>query len=126
MPASTLLTWTVYTAFNLPIIGFVVAVPFARRLDEALAEKTPAGEATGITSYARVTAALGAVILTAFFWALKRRVGLGKSMIYRLIQEGKFPAPYKLSPFASRWSDCEIVAWIDDVKDGFEGKKRKV
>ena len=34
---------------------------------------------------------------------VKRRVGLGKSMIYRLIQEGKFPAPYKLSPLASRW-----------------------
>lgn len=57
---------------------------------------------------------------------VKRRVGLGKSMIYRLIQEGKFPAPYKLSPFASRWSEREIVAWIDDVKDGFEGKKRRV
>lgn len=57
---------------------------------------------------------------------VKRRVGLGKSMIYRLIQESKFPAPYKLSPFASRWSEREIVAWIDDVKDGFEGKKRRV
>ncbi|MCW3835063.1 helix-turn-helix transcriptional regulator [Sphingomonas canadensis] len=57
---------------------------------------------------------------------VKHRVGLGKSMIYRLIAEGKFPAPYKLSPFASRWSDREIAAWIDDVKDGFEGKRRKV
>ena len=57
---------------------------------------------------------------------VKRRVGLGKSMIYRLIQEEKFPAPYKLSPLASRWSENEIVAWINDVKHGFEGKKRKV
>jgi prophage regulatory protein len=57
---------------------------------------------------------------------VKRRVGLGKSMIYQLIQEERFPAPYKLSSFASRWSDREIVAWINDVKDGFEGKKRKV
>ena len=57
---------------------------------------------------------------------VKRRVGLGKSMIYRLISEGKFPAPYKVSTLASRWSDQEITAWIDDVKDGFEGKKRKV
>lgn len=56
---------------------------------------------------------------------VKRRVGLGKSMIYRLIQEGKFPAPYKLSPFASRWSERELVAWIEEVKDGFEGKRRK-
>lgn len=57
---------------------------------------------------------------------VKRRVGLGKSMIYRLIQEGKFPAPYKVTPLASRWSDQEIRAWIDEVKDGFEGKRRKV
>ena len=57
---------------------------------------------------------------------VKRRVGLGKSMIYRLIQEGKFPAPYKVSPSASRWSDREVIAWIDDVKNGFEGKRRKV
>lgn len=53
-----------------------------------------------------------------------RRVGLGRSMIYRLISEGKFPAPYKLSPGASRWSEQSVSAWIDDVKDGFEGKRR--
>ena len=57
---------------------------------------------------------------------VKRRVGLGKSMIYRLIQEGKFPAPYKVTALASRWSDREVTAWIDDVKDGFEGARRKV
>lgn len=57
---------------------------------------------------------------------VKRRVGLGKSMIYRLIQEGRFPAPYKVSQFASRWSDREVAGWIDEVKDGFEGTKRKV
>lgn len=55
-----------------------------------------------------------------------RRVGLGKSMIYELIKQGRFPAPYKISPFASRWSDLEVSDWIADVKDGFEGKKRKV
>lgn len=54
-----------------------------------------------------------------------RRVGLGKTMIYAMIKDGKFPRPYKISPFASRWSEREVVAWIDDVKDGFEGKKRK-
>lgn len=57
---------------------------------------------------------------------VKRRVGLGKTMIYDLIRAGRFPELYKLSPFASRWSECEIVAWIDEVKDGFEGKKWKV
>jgi prophage regulatory protein len=55
---------------------------------------------------------------------VKRRVGLGKTMIYRLIQQGKFPGPYKLSPFASRWSEREIIVWIEQVKDGFEGKRR--
>jgi prophage regulatory protein len=55
-----------------------------------------------------------------------RRVGLGKSMIYAMIKEGRFPAPYKISPFASRWSEIEVVAWIAEVKDGFEGKRRKV
>ena len=54
-----------------------------------------------------------------------RRVGLGKSMIYELIRKGTFPKPYKISPFAARWSEREIVAWIADVKDGFEGKRRK-
>jgi prophage regulatory protein len=34
---------------------------------------------------------------------VKRRAGLGKTMIYSLIKAGKFPAPYKISSFASRW-----------------------
>jgi len=55
-----------------------------------------------------------------------RRVGLGKSMVYLMIQQGRFPKPYKLAPSASRWSEREIIAWIADVKDGFEGKRRKV
>ena len=55
-----------------------------------------------------------------------RRAGLGKTMIYAMIKDGRFPRPYKISPFAARWSEHELVAWIDDVKDGFEGKKRKV
>lgn len=57
---------------------------------------------------------------------VKHRVGLGKSMIYSLIKQGVFPAPYKLSPFASRWSEHEIIGWIDRMKDGFEGKRRKL
>jgi prophage regulatory protein len=57
---------------------------------------------------------------------VSRRVGLGKSMIYKKIQNGTFPGPYKISPFASRWSELEIVAWIIDVKDGFEGKCRRL
>ncbi|HEX8059125.1 MAG TPA: AlpA family phage regulatory protein [Novosphingobium sp.] len=55
-----------------------------------------------------------------------RRVGLGKSMIYELIRDDRFPRPYKISPSAARWSEREIAAWIDDVKDGFEGKRRRL
>lgn len=55
-----------------------------------------------------------------------RRVGVGKSMVYEMIRGGRFPRPYKISPYASRWSEHEIVAWIADVKDGFEGKLRKI
>ncbi|MBV1688982.1 AlpA family phage regulatory protein [Novosphingobium sp. G106] len=57
---------------------------------------------------------------------VSRRVGLGKSMIYDLIKQQRFPGPYKISPYASRWSEREIVAWIAEVKDGFEGKRRKI
>ncbi|NIJ34957.1 helix-turn-helix transcriptional regulator [Sphingomonas oligoaromativorans] len=57
---------------------------------------------------------------------VKRRAGLGKTMIYGLIKAGKFPSPYKVSAFASRWSEKELIAWINDVKDGFEGKKRRI
>jgi len=57
---------------------------------------------------------------------VSKRVGLCKSMIYKMIRKGAFPGPYKISPAASRWSEQEIVAWIADVKDGFEGKRRKV
>ncbi len=47
-------------------------------------------------------------------------------MIYEMIRAGSFPPPYKITPATARWSDREITAWIDEVKDGFEGKKRKV
>jgi prophage regulatory protein len=53
------------------------------------------------------------------------RVGLGKTRIYAMIAVGTFPAPYKIGK-ASRWSEREVVAWIMEVKDGFEGKRRKL
>lgn len=42
-------------------------------------------------------------------------VGLGKSSIYRKIQEGTFPKPIKLgSARASGWISTEVYDWIDD------------
>jgi hypothetical protein len=70
MPPNNLLTWIVFATFNLPILAIFIAVPFGKFLDNALKEKTPTGDSTGVASYSRVTGALGAVILTAFFWAI--------------------------------------------------------
>jgi len=42
-------------------------------------------------------------------------VGLGKSSIYRKVQEGTFPKPIKLgSARASGWISNEVYDWIDD------------
>jgi prophage regulatory protein len=45
---------------------------------------------------------------------VEQRTGIGKSNIYKLISEGKFPAPIKLGPRASGWIESEISKWIDD------------
>ncbi|VWX54422.1 hypothetical protein [Novosphingobium sp. 9U] len=67
-PPNTVSTWIVLLSFNLPILGVLATVPFSRRLGDVLKDKSP--DAMGMVSYSRVTGALGAVILTAFFWAI--------------------------------------------------------
>lgn len=49
---------------------------------------------------------------------VKSQVGLGKSKIYALIAEGRFPRPYKLTPKAARWSEREIAEWIAQARAG--------
>lgn len=60
----------VFLTFNLPILLTLAVVPFGKRLNQVLKEKAPDGSASDATSYSRVTGALGAVILTSFFWAI--------------------------------------------------------
>lgn len=60
----------VFGTFNLPIAGFLAAVPFGRRLNDLLKEKGPDGSPTAATSYSRVTGAFGAIVMTSFFWAI--------------------------------------------------------
>lgn len=43
---------------------------------------------------------------------VKSRVGLGKTKIYALIAEGRFPRPHKITTVAVRWSEREILQWI--------------
>ena len=43
---------------------------------------------------------------------VKRRVGLGRSTIYRLMDLGSFPKARKLGLRAIAWSEAEIDSWI--------------
>lgn len=40
-------------------------------------------------------------------------IGLGKTMVYRLERQGKFPQRYKPGGWSSRWSEREVRVWKD-------------
>ena len=46
------------------------------------------------------------------------RTGLSKTHLYRLIQQGKFPAPHKLSERVSAWNEAEIDAFLAEKFGG--------
>jgi hypothetical protein len=56
--------------FNAPVFLVAFRVPITRKLCESLRSKGPPGSPVDSTSYSRVTGMFGAVVLTAFFWAL--------------------------------------------------------
>jgi len=41
--------------------------------------------------------------------------GLSRSSIYRLVQEGKFPPPVKLSLRASAWFERDVNEWLANL-----------
>lgn len=43
---------------------------------------------------------------------VKEIVGLGKTLIYRLVGAGEFPAPYKPVGTVARWSENEVNSWL--------------
>jgi prophage regulatory protein len=43
---------------------------------------------------------------------LKSKVGLSKSQIYKLIQQGEFPRPIKLGDKIAVWTQSEIEEWM--------------
>lgn len=47
---------------------------------------------------------------------VKELTGLGKTMIYRLMREDRFPQQYKPGGYASRWSESEITAWRESQR----------
>ncbi len=40
------------------------------------------------------------------------RTGLSKTHLYRLIQQGKFPKPHKLSERVSAWDEAAVDAFL--------------
>lgn len=44
-------------------------------------------------------------------------VGLKRTRIYKLIRESDFPAPYKPGVTGSRWSEAEVLAWVERIKE---------
>lgn len=43
---------------------------------------------------------------------VEARTGLGRSSIYALIADGRFPAPIRLSTHTVGWLEHEIDGWI--------------
>ena len=44
---------------------------------------------------------------------VEQMTGLGRSSIYKMMSEGAFPRPLKVSAYAVRWRRDEIVQWIE-------------
>ena len=43
--------------------------------------------------------------------AVSERTGLGRSTIYKRVQEGTFPPPIKIGERASAWLESDIAEW---------------
>ena len=43
---------------------------------------------------------------------VRQRTGLGRSTIYRLIAQGRFPSAVQLAPRAVGWHKADIDAWL--------------
>ncbi|MEW4468452.1 AlpA family transcriptional regulator [Parasphingorhabdus sp. JC815] len=43
---------------------------------------------------------------------VQKRVGLGRSTIYRWMSDNRFPKPYQLGGHAVAWLEQEIDEWI--------------
>ena len=44
---------------------------------------------------------------------VEEMTGLGRSSIYRLMQQGEFPTPVKVGPAAVRWRESEVTDWSE-------------
>jgi prophage regulatory protein len=53
---------------------------------------------------------------------VKEITGLGKTQIYALIRQQRFPQPFKPGGYASRWSEGEIRGWVRDSRKPVAGE----
>jgi len=44
--------------------------------------------------------------------------GLPSTTLYRLVKQGRFPKPYKLSDRVSAWNEAEVEAWLEEKLGG--------
>ena len=44
---------------------------------------------------------------------VERITGLSRSSIYRMMHDGDFPRPVRVSPTAVRWKESDITAWLE-------------
>lgn len=44
--------------------------------------------------------------------SVERMTGLSKSTLYRLIRQGRFPPPLRLTRKAVRWRRAEVHEWL--------------
>jgi prophage regulatory protein len=49
---------------------------------------------------------------------LRQKVGLSRSQIYRLIQDGAFPTPLKIGPKVAVWPETVVDEWMTDLVSG--------
>ena len=45
---------------------------------------------------------------------VKQLTGFGRSQIYHLIKQGKFPKQIHISPKSVAWLESELEAWMED------------
>lgn len=41
-----------------------------------------------------------------------KKIGYGRSTLYQLVKDGRFPAPIKLGARAVAWSSLEVEKWM--------------
>ena len=46
-------------------------------------------------------------------WAVTRMTGLGRSTIYRLVAQDKFPSPVRLANRAIAWRRTDLERWTE-------------